>query len=78
MILFLLENIQLQDLCIFISKNAHAKECSCFKRVYKFIYVWKMIGKRWNLTELGLFFNDEIRTAARTKVMNSEKLTAEI
>ena len=62
----------------FYIKNQHAKEVPALKEYANLFMSEKMIGKEGILTELGLIpLTDDVRAAARTKVMNSEKVTVE-
>ena len=62
----------------FYIKNQHASEVPALKEYTNLFMSEKMIGTDGILTELGLVtLTDDVRAAARTKVMNSEKLTAE-
>lgn len=62
----------------FYIKNAHLKEVPAIKEYTNLFMSEKMIGKDGILRELGLIIlDDKVRDAARTKVMNSEKLTIE-
>lgn len=62
----------------FYIKNQHASEVPALKEYTNLFMSEKMIGTDGILTELGLvILTDDVRAAARTKVMNSEKLTAE-
>jgi len=62
----------------FYIKNAHLKDVPSLKEYTNLFMSEKMIGKDGILTELGLItLGDDVRSAARTKVMNNEKLTAE-
>ena len=62
----------------FYIKNQHAKEVPALKENANLFMSEKMIGKEGILTELGLIpLTDDVRAAARTKVMNSEKVTVE-
>ena len=63
----------------FYIKNAHAKDVKPLKDYANLFMSEKMIGEDGILGELGLIvLPEEERTAARTKVMNSEKLTLEM
>jgi phosphate transport system substrate-binding protein len=63
----------------FYIKNAHAKDVKPLKDYTNLFMSEKMIGEDGILGELGLIvLPEEERTAARTKVMNSEKLTLEM
>ena len=63
----------------FYIKNAHAKDVKPLKDYTNLFMSEKMIGKDGILGELGLVtLPDDVRSAARTKVMNSEKLTVEM
>ena len=60
----------------FYIKNSHLKEVPALKEYSNLFMSEKMIGKDGILTELGLVVLPEnVRSAARTKVMNNEKLT---
>lgn len=60
----------------FYIKNSHAKDVTSLKDYTNLFMSEKMIGKDGILGEIGLITLDEkTRDAARTKVMNSEKLT---
>ncbi|MDD2896462.1 MAG: substrate-binding domain-containing protein [Aliarcobacter sp.] len=60
----------------FYIKNSHLKEVPALKEYTNLFMSEKMIGKDGILTELGLVVLPENeRNTARTKVMNSEKLT---
>lgn len=62
----------------FYIKNSHNKDVPTLKEYANLFMSEKMIGKDGILAELGLItLTDDVRAAARTKVMNSEKLTAE-
>ena len=62
----------------FYIKNQHASEVPALKEYTNLFMSEKMIGTDGILTELGLVtLTDDVRAAARAKVMNSEKLTAE-
>lgn len=62
----------------FYIKNQHASEVPALKEYTNLFMSEKMIGTDGILTELGLVtLTDDVRAAARTKVMNSEKLTVE-
>ena len=62
----------------FYVKNAHAKEIPSLKDYTNLFMSEKMIGSDGILTELGLVVLPENeRSAARTKVMNGEKVTLE-
>jgi phosphate transport system substrate-binding protein len=62
----------------FYIKNQHASEVPALKDYSNLFMSEKMIGKDGILTELGLIpLSDDVRSAARTKVMNNEKVTAE-
>ena len=63
----------------FYIKNSHAKDVKPLKDYANLFMSEKMIGKDGILGELGLVvLPDDVRSAARTKVMNSEKLTLEM
>ena len=63
----------------FYIKNSHAKDVKPLKDYTNLFMSEKMIGKDGILKELGLIvLPDDARSAARTKVMNSEKLTLEM
>ena len=63
----------------FYIKNSHAKDVKPLKDYTNLFMSEKMIGKDGILGELGLVtLPDDVRSAARTKVMNSEKLTVEM
>mgnify|MGYP005996327863 FL=1 len=62
----------------FYIKNAHAKEVPALKDYTNLFMSEKMIGSDGILTELGLVtLPEDVRSAARTRVMNNEKLTLE-
>jgi len=62
----------------FYIKNAHNKDVPALKEYSNLFMSEKMIGKDGILGELGLIIlDDKTRDAARNKVMNSEKLTAD-
>ena len=62
----------------FYIKNAHLKEVTSLKDYTNLFMSEKMIGKDGILTELGLItLPEDVRSAARTKVMNNDKLTLE-
>lgn len=62
----------------FYIKNQHVSEVPALKDYANLFMSEKMIGKDGILTELGLIpLSDDVRSAARTKVMNNEKVTAE-
>ena len=62
----------------FYIKNQHASEVSSLKEYTNLFMSEKMIGKDGILTELGLVtLPEDVRSAARTKVMNNDKLTLE-
>ena len=61
----------------FYIKNQHASEVPALKEYANLFMSEKMIGKDGILSELGLIpLSDDVRSAARTKVMNNEKITA--
>ena len=61
----------------FYIKNQHASEVPALKDYANLFMSEKMIGKDGILSELGLIpLSDDVRSAARTKVMNNEKITA--
>ena len=62
----------------FYIKNSHAKDVKPLNDYTNLFMSEKMIGKDGILKELGLIvLPDDVRSAARTKVMNNEKLTLE-
>ena len=62
----------------FYVKNSHIDQVPAIKEYVNLFMSEKMIGKDGILTELGLIpLSDDVRSAARTKVMNNEKVTAE-
>ena len=62
----------------FYIKNQHASEVPSLKEYTNLFMSEKMIGNEGILTELGLIpLSNDVRSAARTKVMNNEKVTAE-
>jgi phosphate transport system substrate-binding protein len=62
----------------FYIKNAHAKEVPALKDYTNLFMSEKMIGTDGILTELGLVtLPEDVRSSARTKVMNNDKLTLE-
>ena len=62
----------------FYIKNQHASEVPALKDYTNLFMSEKMIGSDGILTELGLVtLPEDVRSAARTKVMNNEKLTLE-
>jgi phosphate transport system substrate-binding protein len=62
----------------FYVKNAHAKDVAPLKDYTNLFMSEKMIGSDGILTELGLVvLPEDVRSAARTKVMNNEKVTLE-
>ena len=62
----------------FYIKNQHAKDVPALKDYTNLFMSEKMIGTDGILTELGLVtLTDDVRAAARTKVMNNEKVTLE-
>ena len=62
----------------FYIKNQHISEVPALKEYSNLFMSEKMIGKDGILSELGLIpLSDEVRSAARTKVMNNVKVTAE-
>ena len=61
----------------FYIKNQHVSEVPALKDYANLFMSEKMIGKDGILSELGLIpLSDDVRSAARTKVMNNEKITA--
>lgn len=62
----------------FYIKNQHSKDVPALNQFNKLFVSEKMIGKDGVLTELGLIpLTDDVRTKARAKVLNNEKLKAE-
>lgn len=62
----------------FYIKNSHMKDVPALKEYSNLFMSEKMIGKDGILGELGLIIlDDKTRDAARNKVMNSEKITAD-
>lgn len=62
----------------FYIKNAHNKDVPALKEYTNLFMSEKMIGNDGVLKEIGLItLTDDVRAAARTKVMNNEKLTVE-
>ena len=62
----------------FYIKNQHLKEVPSLKDYSNLFMSEKMIGKDGILSELGLIpLTDDVRTQARNKVLNNQKLTAE-
>ena len=62
----------------FYIKNSHLKDVPALKEYSNLFMSEKMIGKDGILTELGLVvLPEKVRSDARTKVMNNEKLTLE-
>jgi phosphate transport system substrate-binding protein len=60
----------------FYVKNAHAKDVPALKDYTNLFMSEKMIGSDGILTELGLVvLPEDVRSAARTRVMNGEKVT---
>src|SRR5574344_1327753 len=62
----------------FYIKNQHSKDVPALNQFNKLFVSEKMIGKDGILTELGLIpLTDDVRTKARAKIINNEKLKAE-
>lgn len=62
----------------FYIKNQHASEVPALKEYTNLFMSEKMIGNDGILSELGLIpLTDDVRTQARNKVLNNQKLTAE-
>ncbi|QKF58316.1 substrate-binding domain-containing protein [Aliarcobacter lanthieri] len=60
----------------FYIKNQHSKDVPSLKEFTKLFVSEKMLGTDGILTEIGLIpLTDDVRTKARAKVLNSEKLT---